>query len=49
MSLFDSCNLFFVLKDFAEEKDNLVFLNVTAKDQANLLLEAISVNAKLLT
>ena len=39
----------FALKDFADERENLVFLNGTAKDQANLLLEAISVSSERLT
>jgi hypothetical protein len=41
-------SFFFAFKDFAEEKENLVFLNGTAKDQANLLLEAISVSIRLM-
>ena len=40
------CILLFIfhLKDFAEEKENLIYLNATAKDQANLLLDAASVS-----
>ena len=41
--------LSFLLKDFAEEKENLVYLIGTAKDRASLLLDAISVSERLVS
>ena len=34
----------FLLQDFVEEKENLFFLTVSAKEKADLLLEAVSVS-----